>query len=208
MVLQHIEDPYDLWVNCRQVSRAFRQEGERAFQTQFLPRLRFKWTYGGINTSALGSVYFSLSASSDESPSPLGSSSLRLQLRQNGQYQWQPGHNIYGFAIEQDRDFWVTKALCGTDIEFRHRSENAGLHTKGTRTLPHHFLLATFHDDQVCQWYANDPETSIINIRFPRFRPPVRVHVGAVEKNACSITIHWKKVMANFFAEEIYVRSR
>ena len=43
-VLQNVDDPFSLWVTCRQASRTWRTEGEHAFRAIFLPILHIEWT--------------------------------------------------------------------------------------------------------------------------------------------------------------------
>ncbi|KAJ5056083.1 hypothetical protein J3E74DRAFT_180665, partial [Bipolaris maydis] len=43
-ILRHINDPFTLWVPCRQIGRGIRYEAERIFYTTFIPLLHIEWT--------------------------------------------------------------------------------------------------------------------------------------------------------------------
>lgn len=56
MVLTQIEDPYDLWVTWRQVSKLLRIEAERAYRLRFLPSMKLVWA-GHLSPMLLDRVY-------------------------------------------------------------------------------------------------------------------------------------------------------
>jgi hypothetical protein len=43
-ILAECDDPFDLWVTCRQLSHALRKEAEHVFRAIHLPLLRLQWT--------------------------------------------------------------------------------------------------------------------------------------------------------------------
>jgi hypothetical protein len=45
-ILEELDDPFELWVTCRQVSRTLRKEAEHVFRVCHLPQLSLEWERG------------------------------------------------------------------------------------------------------------------------------------------------------------------
>jgi hypothetical protein len=45
MILENVDNPYELWVTCRQLFSELRHEAERVFRRRLLPRLRIAWHF-------------------------------------------------------------------------------------------------------------------------------------------------------------------
>lgn len=75
-VLQNVDDPFTLWITCRQVSRTWRTEGEHVFRTIFLPILHIEWT-----RVAFGRIAHTIIAIPDEHSIKSQSTTLSLVLR-------------------------------------------------------------------------------------------------------------------------------
>jgi hypothetical protein len=202
-VFSYLDDPFDVWVICRQVSSSLRKEAEIAFRWNFLPLLKMHWT---LKSEQLRLFVVHAEYDTDTTDQSFTAASFQLKAISPLRY-----HGRSGFVSEMERKAMVFKALDYKDIDFQSRLE----HTLNlvTRT-PAHKLRMYFDTGPDVNIYMNDTDIPDMNVVFTtediKLQPPVRrIHSRLLRNEACFFghtSFDWKALTDHFFAEEAFVR--
>jgi hypothetical protein len=204
-ILKHVDDPYDLWVNCRRVSRSFETSAEGAFRRYFLPLFRLEYQERPHRFGRSLKIRAQLD---DAISSGLSSSTayFKLQTSCGPRYLYndRPGDRGGNWKHLLNGEF---------DYGFKHLVKNKQILTdylfrRSQVPRPSHPLVPTsFHLDNpglmIC--YVNNPA-----IRGRKFH--LHHNRGQEDREGWAdeghLELDWKATVSAFFAEEWYVRSR
>ena len=182
-VLQSVDDPFVLWVTCRQVSQAWRKEAERAFRATFLPILHIEWTH-----IQFGRIEKNLIATTDAHSIDPQSSTLSLLLR--------PGQP----RPEELSTLWQDTASCGKlehDAKWIQAYGDVAMWTAGYGF--EELVQAIWFDAPDGRYtFVGGAETRAFDLKFPALEQDGRF--------SCRVTCDWKALMNALFMEERYVR--
>ena len=183
-VLQNVDDPFSLWVTCRQVSRTWRTEGEHAFRAIFLPILHIEWT-----RVAFGRIAHTIIAIPDEHSIKSQSTTLSLVLR------WgEPRSEFIPNHLEDfTRDEFGRELAWITDYN-DYRSWLYG----SSREMSEQAIWFDTADGRYT--FVGSAETNGFTPQFPAEEHDTR--------DRRRVTYDWKVLMNALFAEEVFVRRR
>jgi hypothetical protein len=185
-VLSNIDDPFDLWTTCRQISNGIRIEAERTFRLIFLPDLRIKWSITR-NSRYCEHIYLDIRAKPSHALVDAISSSATFTIQVNGPVSSSSGY--IGWS-NKERNECVRQA-------FHYKDHNAT-----TRTIRHE-MRVFFETQNVFATYQNDPGISGLGIHLTPFQDQFPIKAW---EDRGHISFDWKKLMTSFFSEEIWVR--
>ncbi|EUC48937.1 hypothetical protein COCMIDRAFT_2202 [Bipolaris oryzae ATCC 44560] len=185
-ILQHIDDPFTLWVPCRQVARGIRYEAERVFYTTFIPLLHIEWTgaesvFEYTEPNIIATPYLQAADSTWKS-SPLtltlSSTDGYEEVNRDMSYsEWRErAHRAINYA---DMDLWRA------DIEH----EN------------YHNQVIYFNTPDVRYTFINSAETRFDDANFHAVD-------GECKPYKARAALDWRQLMTRLFAEENIVRKR
>jgi len=189
-VLQSVDDPFVLWVTCRQVSQAWRKEGERAFQAIYLPLLRIDWSHIRYSGEPDGRIDFNFIATTDEHSIDPQSSILFLLLRSG-----KPQSGVLSSHWEDVVDCETLERDAGWI-----RSWN-DCHLWGRCDGYYKHAQAMWFDTADGRYtYVGSAETRTFKLQFPAQEQDGRA--------CCQVTCDWKALMDALFTEERHVRHK
>jgi hypothetical protein len=184
-VLQNVNDPFVLWVTCRQVSQAWKTEAEGAFRATYLPLLRIEWT-----EVQFGRVGYNLIATPDKHPIDRQSSTLSLLVissrPKSGKLSNFWGHSNTREEME-DAAHWIKQFGDYDSWVYGHGFENN--------------LQAIWFDTVDGRYtFVSSAETHAFDLRVPVWEQDERGHYRF------RVTCDWKALIDALFMEERYVR--
>ncbi|KAH6868780.1 hypothetical protein BKA58DRAFT_200992 [Alternaria rosae] len=189
-VLQSVDDPFVLWVTCRQVSQAWRKEGERALQAIYLPLLCIDWSHIRYSGEPGGRIDFNFIATADEHSIDPQSSTLSLLLRsgkpQSGELSSHWEDVVDCETLERDAGWirtWNDRELWGRHDGFFKHAQAMWFDTADGRYT-----------------FVGSAETRTFKLQFPAQEQDGRA--------SCRVTCDWKALMDALFTEERYVRHK
>ncbi|KAH5311254.1 hypothetical protein HBI50_156320 [Parastagonospora nodorum] len=193
-VLSNIDDPFDLWTTCRQISNGIRIEAERTFRLRFLPDLRIKWSITRDNRYC-ETIYLDIRAKPSHALGDATSSSATFTIQVKGPVS-STSSGYVGWS-NKERNECVRQA-------FHYKDHNATTRTSGQPfAIIRHKMRLFFETTNVLATYQNDPEISGLGIHLTPFRDQVSIKAWEDQGH---ISFDWKKLMTSFFSEEIWVR--
>jgi hypothetical protein len=149
-IIGHVDDPFDLWISCRQVSRSFRHEAELAFRQHLLPESRMGWF------CAENGVYIDLWALLDTTCNKQSPSGPHFELFTFRPYTSVTKPTSPGFASTSNRDRALWKILDREDIHaLRPIVEFSGSARRGA---PFHSMIVSFKNAGSFLYFVNDIE--------------------------------------------------
>lgn len=189
-VLQSVNDPFVLWITCRQVSQAWRKEAERAFQATYLPLLRIDWSHIRYGPGYPGRIDYNFVATTDEHSMDPQSSTLCLVLRsgepQSGELSPYWEDIVECETLERDA-VWITY--------FHDR------HLWGRCNGFYKHAQAMWFDAADGRYtFVGSADTCAFKLQFPAQEQDGRAR--------CRVTCDWKALMNALFTEERYVRHK
>ena len=189
-VLQSVDDPFVLWVTCRQVSQAWKKEGERAFQAIYLPLLRIDWSHIRYSGEPDGRIDFNFIATTDEHSIDPQSSTLSLLLRSG-----EPHSGVLS-------SHWEDVVDCETfEANARWIRSYNDCHLWGRCSgFDKHAQAMWFDTADERYTFVGSAETRAFDIKFPAQEQDGRA--------CCRVTCDWKALMDALFLEERYVRHK
>jgi uncharacterized protein YbdZ (MbtH family) len=184
-VLQNVDDPFSLWVTCRQVSRTWRTEGEHAFRTVFLPILHIEWT-----RVAFGRIAHTIIAIPDEHSIKSQSTTLSLVLR------WgEPRSEV--MAPNHPEDFTRDKFRRELAWITKYNDYHSWLYNS---PLEMNEQAIWFDTADGRYTFVGSAETIAFTPQYPAQEQDMR--------DRRRVTCDWKVLMDALFAEEVFVRRR
>lgn len=206
-VLAHIDDPYDLWVICRQVSRTFRQEAKRAFRSQFLPQIRIQYMTRGPKASPRR-CYVRLKLDSTTPDSSTGRFVVRTcSWQANPNWRHVPrDHYWLNFLSDEHRITTLKAAATWKDVDALSRVEDGGDHS------PDHRMQVWFKsaktDNLACWKFVNDVEIPNIQFHPNKFISKTIPMTPIIFWKEGYATLDWEKLLTDLFSEEAFVRRK
>jgi hypothetical protein len=175
-----------------------KNETERRFRKEVLPRLSIYWMYKNRARSSQSVVEtLKVSARLDDQVSRENPDRAYFKLRMVGPYL--PG-GVEGFRSEIERANLLELILNCKDSTALSRSEVQHDHFSDL-----HRMHMSIGDSDGLQRHLNNPEISDLQLHLkPMNDVPDHNAWGA----HCDISFGWQKVVTKFFAEEVYVRRR
>jgi hypothetical protein len=194
MIFEHLYDPFDLWITCRQISSQLRREAESCFRLWFLPRLFIDTYYDPKDIDRDISINITTSLD-DDACSNLSSStaSFRVEVKDRSLRPLVVGRG----DMAQLRAL-VQKALDWKDINTMDRTYDIG-----AQDVPLHCVTVYFDRSDIRAVHVNDPQFSVL-----QFNLELVDEVKDGSNIHAQVTLDWKKLMTSFFAEEVFVRRR
>ncbi|KAH4809454.1 hypothetical protein HBH61_112680 [Parastagonospora nodorum] len=194
-VLSNIDDPFDLWTTCRQISNGIRIEAERTFRLRFLPDLRIKWSITRDNRYC-ETIYLDIRAKPSHALGDATSSSATFTIQVKGPVS-STSSGYVGWS-NKERNECVRQA-------FHYKDHNATTRTSGQPfAIIRHKMRLFFETTNVLATYQNDPEISGLRIHLTPFRDQVSIKAWEDQGH---ISFDWKKLMTSFFSEEAAFRN-
>ncbi|KAH5183974.1 hypothetical protein HBH76_141860 [Parastagonospora nodorum] len=187
-ILMNVEDPYDLWVSCRQVSSKFKIDAERAFRVNFLPHLNIHWGYHGNDGD-----HISVEATIDDTQSELKSSSVSCLLRTTGPYSRPP---VLPPQTMQERMVMLHNIIDWDDLSAMSHAGSWG---------PLRSMKAYIKCPDICDDYATDLDLPEVQLSLLPVPDPIPQNTKISQGH---ITFDWKVLITTFFAEEVHVRRK
>jgi hypothetical protein len=208
-ILEEVDDPFDLWVNCRQVSRTLQKEAEHIFRVLYVPQLCLHWETGLRNVRRTN-IQSSLDEKSTSADSSIAYTTTLVIMGAPRNDMEKPRV----LAPEEYSQYPLLRTLDYKDIYFH---EVTGYFAKEGRNaldeVTRHEFHVSFGGRRIVSSYVND-----VNL------PKLRVHYGQDESLLLSpentrlamsatsypmfVSFNWKVLISQFFAEEVYIRRR
>jgi hypothetical protein len=189
-ILQRVDDPYYLWVECRHVSKRFKIEAEHAFRMQFLPRLRFNWLHQGDEEDAkLISIIALFDSARSDPRAPTAFFELMSRVPAMPDLPDNERLSLTRQALDRDD---IDAFLRHADIRYQHAPPQA--------------MIASFDLLPSLNRYVNDPE--LPNLQIHPVQTPYAHPMGSPYVKQGHISLDWKEFMTKFFAEEVHVRRK
>lgn len=183
-ILVKVEDPYDLWVSCRQVSSKFKIDAEHAFRVKLLPKLRIETNYTSTEDPETTMV-----AKLDETHPDLTSSTDFSEISSYRQH-----------IPDNERLLSLTGALKPPGVVLFNVDGQA------PSLVPGDCHLMSFANEKTLTCYISNP--NIPALQFHLIGSGVTWGNDASWHEEGHISFDRKKLMTAFFAEESFVRRR
>tara|TARA_R110002003_G_scaffold117_17_gene10433 strand:+ start:2815 stop:3867 length:1053 start_codon:yes stop_codon:yes gene_type:complete len=196
-ILQYVEDPFDLWVNCRRVSSVLRKEAQHAFRVEVMPLLHIRWLLGTNGTDSLELDARPLSTSVPHQDD-LGQAQLELSVMPL----------CYLFAILNNSahqlNLKIMQALDYKDHDFRKR-QMSGPYGGPTK---YHVLDVSLGPGFL---YSTNSELPGLKLQIRVEEPSINSSISGSQlspRDVGIISVDWKMLMDILFRDEEYIRRR
>jgi hypothetical protein len=196
-IFKNIDDPFDLWVNCRRVSSTLRTEAEHVFRTRFLPQLSIHWRYLPYN--GRDGAWFYVDAQLNPKWCCSNSSLARFELSIYGPFGVHSRKKR--FSSDQERDARIVSILEYKDINFFRQADPV----YGDLFVLEHSMDMSLNDDS---YYCNDANQLDFEMQFNPAKGGAYDDDEYVHNHPGNITTDWKVLITAFFNEEAFVRHR
>ncbi|KAH6220022.1 hypothetical protein HBI42_104380 [Parastagonospora nodorum] len=194
-ILGNIDDPFDLWTTCRQISNGIKIEAEHTFRLRFLPDLRIKWSITRDNRY-YETIYLEIRAKPSHALVDATSSSATFTIQVKGPVS-STSSGYVGWS-NKERNECVRQA-------FHYKDHNATTRTsRQPFAIIRHKMRLFFETTNVLATYQNDPEISGLEIHLTPFRDQVSIKAWEDQGH---ISFDSKKLMTSFFSEEAAFRN-
>ncbi|KAH5076925.1 hypothetical protein HBH95_114940 [Parastagonospora nodorum] len=194
-VLSNIDDPFDLWTTCRQISNGIRIEAERTFRLRFLPDLRIEWIISRDNRY-WKNICLEIRVKPSHALVDATSSSATFTIQVKGPVS--STSSGYVDWSNKERNECVRQA-------FHYKDHNATTRTSEQPfAIIRHKTTVFFETPNVFATYQIDPEISGLSIYLTPVRDQVSIEAWEDQGH---ISFDWKKLMTSFFSEEAVLRN-
>ncbi|KAH4066853.1 hypothetical protein HBH50_143930 [Parastagonospora nodorum] len=194
-VLSNIDDPFDLWTTCRQISNGIRIEAERTFRLRFLPDLRIEWIISRDNRY-WKNICLEIRVKPSHALVDATSSSATFTIQVKGPVS--STSSGYVDWSNKERNECVRQA-------FHYKDHNATTRTSEQPfAIIRHKTTVFFETPNVFTTYQIDPEISGLSIYLTPVRDQVSIEAWEDQGH---ISFDWKKLMTSFFSEEAVLRN-